>query len=198
MMIGSVMRRVALRPTVAGAGRFTQIQRPTRAMPALAQQLRFGGGGVTGRERMTPMGKLYDTEEMSLEISSFPSQDEINKVAEADTFQERGRWWVRGQDFNKELDKQFGNYADVELPFYPRKRIWLYGNYAFIMKMEYCFFYIPTFLVLGLCMPGFAMLYAIEDAIDCDMVVKVVGRQWYWVYEVESPTGDDDEDEDDD
>eukprot|EP00409_Alexandrium_fundyense_P007360 CAMPEP_0195049598 /NCGR_PEP_ID=MMETSP0347-20130606/58693_1 /TAXON_ID=2932 /ORGANISM="Alexandrium fundyense, Strain CCMP1719" /LENGTH=58 /DNA_ID=CAMNT_0040078363 /DNA_START=7 /DNA_END=181 /DNA_ORIENTATION=+ len=27
------------------------------------------------------------------------------------------------------------------------------------------------------------------------MTVKVTGRQWYWVYEVESPTDDGDEDD---
>jgi len=42
------------------------------------------------------------------------------------------------------------------------------------------------------------MAFALEDCINCQMLVKATGRQWYWVYEVESPTGDDDEEEEDD
>lgn len=63
------------------------------------------------------------------------------------------------------------------------------------MKMEYCFFYVPSFLILGMLIPAFCMIYALEDAVNCEMVVKVTGRQWFWVYEVESPTGDGDDDD---
>jgi len=35
--------------------------------------------------------------------------------------------------------------------------------------------------------PSFAMLYAAEEPVNTTYTVKVTGRQWYWVYEVESP-----------
>ena len=65
-------------------------------------------------------------------------------------------------------------------------------------SLRYIFFYIPTYIVVSLCLPGFALLYGYEDCNSTDMVIKVTGRQWYWLYEIESPTDDDDEEEDDD
>ena len=56
--------------------------------------------------------------------------------------------------------------------------MWMLGNYSYLMKIEYAFFYIPTFIIFGIAMPGYALGYAAEDAIDCDLMVKVIGRQW--------------------
>merc|ERR1719247_3499849 len=80
-------------------------------------------------------------------------------------------------------------------PFTPRGRLLLWGNYKLVTKAEYLFFYIPTVIILGLCIPAFATIYALEETVGSTMTVKVVGRQWYWVYEVESPTDDGDEDD---
>lgn len=35
----------------------------------------------------------------------------------------------------------------------------------------------------------------IDELAYTSMTVKVIGRQWYWVYEVESPTDTNDDDE---
>lgn len=35
--------------------------------------------------------------------------------------------------------------------------------------------------------PAFTLLYMADEAIFSAMTVKVIGRQWYWIYEVESP-----------
>eukprot|EP00438_Fugacium_kawagutii_P002007 Skav208924 [mRNA] locus=scaffold787:126124:126809:+ [translate_table: standard] len=44
---------------------------------------------------------------------------------------------------------------------------------------------------------AFTTIYALEEIVATTMTVKVTGRQWYWVYEVESPTDDGDEEDDD-
>jgi len=64
-----------------------------------------------------------------------------------------------------------------------------------LMKAEYCFFYIPTLIIFGMVLPAFVMIYASDEAVFATMTVKVTGRQWYWVYEVESPTDNDEDDE---
>merc|ERR1712118_423297 len=82
-----------------------------------------------------------------------------------------------------------------DLPFYPRSRLLLFGNYKLLMKAEYCFFYIPTLIIFGMVLPCFVTIYAGDEAVFATMTVKVTGRQLYLVYEIESPTDDDDDDE---
>merc|ERR1712124_222522 len=87
----------------------------------------------------------------------------------------------------------------VNIPFYARNRMRIWGNHDMVNHTEYAFFYIPTLIIMGLMVPVFTCLYCFEEAVCTTMTVKVTGRQWYWLYEVESPpAGDDDEDEDDD
>lgn len=42
---------------------------------------------------------------------------------------------------------------------------------------------IPTFILLSIALPSFALLYAMDEVIDPELTVKVVGHQWYWSYE---------------
>jgi cytochrome c oxidase subunit 2 len=42
---------------------------------------------------------------------------------------------------------------------------------------------IPALLLLYIAGPSFALLYAIEDCIQADITLKVIGHQWYWSYE---------------
>merc|ERR1711861_73109 len=100
---------------------------------------------------------------------------------------ERGRTWVIG-----EPQADLGAIPQNNLPFWPRERLRIYGNYKLLMKAEYLFFYIPTIIILGLVIPAFTTIYALEEPVASTMTVKVTGRQWYWVYEVESPTDDGD------
>jgi len=103
---------------------------------------------------------------------------------------ERGQVWVKSQDPPKSSLELYG-LAQDNLPFWPRHRLYIWGNYKLLMKAEYLFFYIPTVIILGLCIPAFTTIYALEDVAATTMTIKVVARQWYWVYEVESPTDDD-------
>ena len=86
------------------------------------------------------------------------------------------------------------------VPTWPKQRTYMiWGNAPLFMKCEWAFFHVPAFLIFALAVPGFGVIYAMDDVPSAEMVVKVTARQWYWVYEVEAPVADDDdEDEDDD
>merc|ERR1711976_267867 len=98
-----------------------------------------------------------------------------------------------GQVYLRGINQQDIGVSQDNLPFFPRTRLLIWGNYKLLMKAEYLFFYIPTVIIFGLAIPIFATIYTAEEIAATTMTVKVTGRQWYWVYEVESPTDDDDE-----
>lgn len=70
-------------------------------------------------------------------------------------------------------------------------RMSTWGNHDLLMKAEFLFFWVPTFIVWSLAVPMFTMLYMSDEAIYASMTVKVIGRQWYWIYEIESPVDED-------
>uniref|UniRef100_A0A7S4UXU3 Cytochrome oxidase subunit II copper A binding domain-containing protein n=1 Tax=Alexandrium monilatum TaxID=311494 RepID=A0A7S4UXU3_9DINO len=108
---------------------------------------------------------------------------------------ERGQKWIVSGDPPKSIEELYGC-RQTHNPFWARQRLLIWGNYKLLMKAEYLFFYIPTVIILGLCIPAFTTIYALEELVATTMTVKVTGRQWYWVYEVESPTDDGEEDDD--
>lgn len=55
----------------------------------------------------------------------------------------------------------------------------MFGDMEYMVKIEWLFFWVPSFIVTGLAIPGICGIYASEDAVDCELVVKVIGRQWY-------------------
>lgn len=81
----------------------------------------------------------------------------------------------------------------INLPFSPRRRLNIWGNHEFILKAEFLFFWIPTVIIWSLAIPAFTMIYLQDEAVYTTMTVKIIGRQWYWLYEVESPPEEDDE-----
>lgn len=42
---------------------------------------------------------------------------------------------------------------------------------------------IPAVVLLLLAIPSFALLYSLDELIDPDLTLKVIGHQWYWSYE---------------
>lgn len=42
---------------------------------------------------------------------------------------------------------------------------------------------IPAIVLLFLAVPSFALLYSLDELIDPDITLKVIGHQWYWSYE---------------
>lgn len=88
------------------------------------------------------------------------------------------------------------NVSQHNIPFWARTRLNVWGNYDMILKIEFLFFWIPTLIILSIAVPCYTMLYMLDEIVHTTMTVKVIGRQWYWIYEVESPPEDEDEDED--
>lgn len=76
----------------------------------------------------------------------------------------------------------------TNVPFYPRHRLNIYSNHTWCMVSEWLFFWIPTGIVGLLAIPAVVLTYLQDEATNTTMTVKVLGRQWYWTYEVEAPT----------
>lgn len=70
-------------------------------------------------------------------------------------------------------------------------------NHEFVLKAEFLFFWMPTFIIMSIAVPSYTLLYMVDEAVYTTMTVKVIGRQWHWVYEVESPPEESDDDTDD-
>lgn len=49
---------------------------------------------------------------------------------------------------------------------------------------------LPSFMLLAVAIPSFALLYAMDEAADPAITVKVIGHQWYWSYEYSDYTTD--------
>jgi len=41
----------------------------------------------------------------------------------------------------------------------------------------------PAFILMGIAIPSFALLYSMDEVIDPAITLKIVGHQWYWSYE---------------
>ena len=161
-----------------------------RALPrqSLATSVRAFGSHGDPRAHLNPDGTRPELEDGE----NYHDPDPLDHVPAQNIIKERGQKWVVGKE-PLGVAELFGCAQD-NVPFFPRQRLLIFGNHKLLMKAEYLFFYIPTVIVLGLCIPAFTTIYAVDELVATTMTVKVTGRQWYWVYEVESPT-DDDEDE---
>ena len=42
---------------------------------------------------------------------------------------------------------------------------------------------LPSFILMFIAVPSFALLYSMDEVIDPAITIKVVGHQWYWSYE---------------
>jgi len=42
---------------------------------------------------------------------------------------------------------------------------------------------IPAVILVIIALPSFALLYAIDEIYESELTIKIIGRQWYWVYE---------------
>jgi len=49
---------------------------------------------------------------------------------------------------------------------------------------------IPSFILLAVAVPSFALLYAVDEEADPAITIKAVGHQWYWSYEYSDYTTD--------
>ncbi|GIX65855.1 cytochrome c oxidase subunit 2, putative [Babesia caballi] len=96
-----------------------------------------------------------------------------------------GETMIMGNE-TRPMEELFG-VEQTNIPFHPRRRVNLWGNHKIVLSAEFCFFWIPTFIILSMAVPCYTMIYMMDEAVATSMTVKVIGHQWYWVYEVESP-----------
>eukprot|EP01068_Selenidium_serpulae_P016848 Selendium_serpulae@DN6328_c0_g1_i6.p1 len=75
----------------------------------------------------------------------------------------------------------------TNIPFYGRAKAMPIGNYNAFLWKESLVFWIPNLVIFTMILPGLAMLHLNDEVIYTTMTVKIIGRQWYWIYEVESP-----------
>jgi cytochrome c oxidase subunit 2 len=50
-------------------------------------------------------------------------------------------------------------------------------------QIELIWTIIPSIILAFIAVPSFALLYAMDEMIDPALTIKIIGRQWYWVYE---------------
>lgn len=58
---------------------------------------------------------------------------------------------------------------------------WLYYNYHILLEIVWTI--TPTLILLVIAIPSFSLLFALEDDFGVVLWVKVIGAQWYWIYE---------------
>lgn len=184
-MLSRVLMRGTRRAGIVGLGENRAVM-PRQWMAAVARS--FGSGGDP-RGHLNPDGTRPEPED----AEDYHDPDPMDHSPRMKLVKERGQTFVVSQDPPKNIAELYQTHEE-HVPFYPRGRLILKGNYKLTMKAEYLFFYIPTTIILGLCIPAFTTIYALEEAVASTMTIKVTGRQWYWVYEVESPTDDGDDD----
>lgn len=51
------------------------------------------------------------------------------------------------------------------------------------MTFEFIWAVFPTTIILALLVPSLYLLYSLDDTLDPQFTVKVIGHQWYWSYE---------------
>ncbi|CDJ44006.1 hypothetical protein, conserved [Eimeria tenella] len=115
----------------------------------------------------------------------FHFEDTYSPVPKQQIVSINGKKMIKGIE-SRSLVELFSIHQ-LNIPFFPRKRMNVYGNHDLLMKAEFLFFWTPTFIIWSLTIPVFTMLYMVDEAVYTAMTVKVIGRQWYWIYEVESP-----------
>lgn len=43
---------------------------------------------------------------------------------------------------------------------------------------------LPAVILLFMAIPSFTLLYSLDELIDPQMTIKIIGHQWYWTYEI--------------
>jgi len=57
-------------------------------------------------------------------------------------------------------------------------------------KLEGIWTIIPAIRIIVTRLPSFSLLYILDEYHKYEMSLKIVGNQWYWSYELETPTYD--------
>jgi heme/copper-type cytochrome/quinol oxidase subunit 2 len=56
-------------------------------------------------------------------------------------------------------------------------------QFTHFASLEIIWTLIPMLILFSIGGPSFALLYSAEDLLKCNLTLKVIGAQWYWIYE---------------
>lgn len=57
------------------------------------------------------------------------------------------------------------------------------SNITHNIKLEIIWTTIPSLILLLLAIPSFSLLYAVDELINPEVTIKIIGNQWFWSYE---------------
>jgi cytochrome c oxidase subunit 2 len=58
------------------------------------------------------------------------------------------------------------------------------SNFSHNSAVEIIWTILPAIILLFIAVPSFTLLYSLDELIDPQLTVKVIGHQWYWSYEI--------------
>lgn len=75
---------------------------------------------------------------------------------------------------------QFKNEKNLELLINWMKYLqkWTHST-----MLELVWTIIPTIILIAIAIPSFILLYSLDEIVDTQAVIKIIGYQWYWKYE---------------
>jgi cytochrome c oxidase subunit 2 len=71
--------------------------------------------------------------------------------------------------------------SENNFPNFKKNGLWVMPENATILEIIWTI--APSFILLAIAVPSFALLYAMDEVIDPSLTIKAVGHQWYWSYE---------------
>jgi len=58
------------------------------------------------------------------------------------------------------------------------------SNFSHNNLLEIIWTVLPAIILLFIAIPSFTLLYSLDELIDPQLTVKIIGHQWYWSYEI--------------
>lgn len=57
-------------------------------------------------------------------------------------------------------------------------------NFTHNNNIEIVWTTIPALILLSISSPSFSLLYSLDEIVNPDLTIKIIGHQWYWTYEI--------------
>lgn len=64
------------------------------------------------------------------------------------------------------------------------EQTYLINNFTHSNLIEIIWTTIPALILLSLASPSFSLLYSLDEIINPELSLKILGHQWYWTYEI--------------
>ena len=75
------------------------------------------------------------------------------------------------------------NYFNIESRLDSIKWVRYLKSWTHSTPLELIWTILPTLILIAIAVPSFILLYSLDEIVDTQCVVKVIGYQWYWRYE---------------